>query len=80
MFETSGNTLRMKIGISFLSSLKARQNIEDEVPHWSFNQTLTETQNKWDELLKRIEVDADAPCEYKTMFYTGLVPHHADAG
>ncbi|MFT3738306.1 MAG: GH92 family glycosyl hydrolase [Breznakibacter sp.] len=71
-FGQPAQTLQMKIGISFLSSLKARQNIVDEVPHWSFGQTLAETQNKWEELLKRIEVDADAPCEYKTMFYTGL--------
>ncbi|HEY4787416.1 MAG TPA: glycoside hydrolase domain-containing protein, partial [Bacteroidales bacterium] len=70
-FETvSSDTLLMKIGISFISCLKARQNIEKEIPHWDFNEVLHQTQDKWEELLKRIEVDASP--EEKTMFYTAL--------
>lgn len=66
------DTLEMKIGISFLSSLKARENVKTEIPHWSFSKTLEETQTSWENLLKRIEVDNSATPEQKTMFYTAL--------
>jgi predicted alpha-1,2-mannosidase len=66
------DTIEMKIGISFISPLKAKQNIEAEIPHWQFEKTWHETQDKWETLLKRIEIDASASAEQKTMLYTGL--------
>ena len=72
-FESLANkTLNMKIGISFISSLKARENIDKEISHWDFKKELTETQQKWEDLLKRVEVEKEASTEKKTMFYTGL--------
>ncbi|GGA83433.1 hypothetical protein GCM10008015_25300 [Flavobacterium palustre] len=72
-FESLANkTLNMKIGISFISSLKARENIDKEIPHWDFKKELTETQQKWEDLLQRVEVEKEASTEKKTMFYTGL--------
>tara|TARA_R110002050_G_scaffold171113_2_gene303143 strand:+ start:78837 stop:81119 length:2283 start_codon:yes stop_codon:yes gene_type:complete len=65
-------TVNMKIGISFISSLKAKQNIDLEIPHWEFEKELAETQQKWEDLLKRVEFDKEASVEQKTMFYTGL--------
>ncbi|WP_207535936.1 GH92 family glycosyl hydrolase [Desertivirga arenae] len=66
------NVIQVKVGISFVSSLKARQNIEAEVPHWNFAKLLSETQGKWEELLKRVELDKSASLEQKKMFYTAL--------
>ncbi len=72
-FESLANkTVNMKIGISFISTLKARENIDNEIPHWDFNKELAETQQKWEDLLKRVEVEKEASVEKKTMFYTGL--------
>lgn len=62
----------MKIGISFISSLKAKENIVSEIPHWDFEKTLAETQSGWENILKRVEIDQDASCDQKTMFYTAL--------
>jgi predicted alpha-1,2-mannosidase len=62
----------MKIGISFISSLKAKQNIDTEIPHWSFEKTLTETRNSWETLLKKIEIDNSATPDQQKMFYTAL--------
>jgi predicted alpha-1,2-mannosidase len=70
--KLQSDTIEMKIGISYISTLKAKQNLEVEVPHWSFERTLQETQAKWDGLLNRIEIDKDALAEQKTMFYTAL--------
>jgi predicted alpha-1,2-mannosidase len=64
--------IQVKIGISFISELKARQNIEQEVPHWSFEKVLADSQSSWGDLLKRIDVDASASEGQKTMFYTAL--------
>jgi len=64
--------LNVKIGISFLSELKAKNNIEVEIPHWDFNAVLVALENKWENLLSRIRLSADTSVDYKKMFYTGL--------
>jgi predicted alpha-1,2-mannosidase len=66
------DTILVKIGISFISTLKARDNISREVPHWDFQGLLSETQNRWEKLLGRIEIDPGASGKMKTMFYTAL--------
>ncbi|GAA4300196.1 GH92 family glycosyl hydrolase [Aestuariibaculum suncheonense] len=70
--DLSGKIVNMKIGISFISSLKAKQNIDKEIPHWDFEKELVETQLKWEDLLSRVEVDSEATTDQKTMLYTGL--------
>ncbi|MGD0036291.1 MAG: GH92 family glycosyl hydrolase [Bacteroidota bacterium] len=64
------NTIQLKVGISFVSSQKAKANIENEIPHWDFNKELQETQDKWEKLLKRIEIEGTP--DQKKMFYTAL--------
>jgi predicted alpha-1,2-mannosidase len=72
-FSNEGSdTLLVKVGISFVSELKASENISTEIKHWNFNQVLTETQLRWEEYLGKIEVDAKAQTEQKQMFYTAL--------
>ncbi len=64
--------LNVKIGISFLSELKAKNNIQIEIPHWDFNAVLAALENKWEQLLSRIKLSLDTSDAYKKMFYTGL--------
>jgi predicted alpha-1,2-mannosidase len=64
--------VNVKIGISFLSELKAKNNIEVEIPHWDFKAVLSSLENKWEVLLNRIKLSPDTSEEYKKMFYTGL--------
>ncbi|WP_367866070.1 GH92 family glycosyl hydrolase [Pedobacter sp. WC2423] len=66
------DTLKVKIGISFISELKAKENIDQEIPHWSFERVLGEVQKKWEALLSRIEINDDATSDQKKLFYTGL--------
>ena len=68
--NNQSKTIQVKIGISFVSSLKAKSNIENEIPHWSFEKELQETCDKWEELLKKIEIDSTP--DQKIMFYTAL--------
>lgn len=69
---TGKQELNIKIGISFLSELKAKNNIEAEIPHWNFNTVLSSLENKWEQLVSRIKLSPDTSEEYKKMFYTGL--------
>ncbi|MGQ1948258.1 GH92 family glycosyl hydrolase [Geofilum sp. OHC36d9] len=71
-FDGANDDIQMKIGISFLSQLKAKANLDNEIPHWNFNQTLNQLHEKWDAIFKRLEVNEDAGTELKTMLYTGL--------
>lgn len=64
--------VNIKLGISFLSELKAKNNIEVEIPHWNFNTVLVELEAKWEQLLSRIKLSEDTSDSYRKMFYTGL--------
>ncbi|MES3020448.1 MAG: GH92 family glycosyl hydrolase [Pseudomonadota bacterium] len=70
--DEADRTVQMKVGISFLSTAKAYQNILAETPGWKFDDVLGETQQAWEKLLSRVEVDKNTPVEYKKMLYTGL--------
>jgi len=69
----SGNTLRMKVGISPVSFLNALDNIKKEIPGWDFGATVAKADEKWNAELGRVKVDAD-PHTTK-VFYTAL--YHA---
>lgn len=72
-FKNNGaDSVKVKVGISFISSLKARENIDHEIPHWNFEDTLTKLQNSWDKLLSRIEIDPSSPLDQQKLFYTAL--------
>lgn len=64
------DTVQVKIGISFLSSLKAEHNIKVGIPGWNFNEVRRQTCAKWEDLLKRIEIDGSP--DQKKMFYTAM--------
>lgn len=71
-FPSSATTVNLKIGISFISSLKARQNLRSDIPHWSFDKTRENLVADWNDLLGRITLSEDTSDEYKRMFYTGM--------
>jgi len=72
-FKTgTSDTLKVKVGISFVSEGKAKENVNQYIPHWSFEKTLAQLQSTWSGLLSRIEINADATLDQKKMFYTGL--------
>lgn len=71
-FETDQDEkIRMKAGISFVSEEGAKRNLEAEIAHWDFDQSLRENQAKWDEALSKIHVETTDE-EMKAIFYTAL--------
>ncbi|AUC13655.1 sugar hydrolase [Tenacibaculum sp. SZ-18] len=63
--------IRIKFALSNVSTSGALKNLEAEIPHWDFNKTYTETKNKWNQELSKIEVKTLTK-EQKTTFYTAL--------
>lgn len=69
--DSPGQELSMKIGISYTSVANARQNIEQELPHWDFERVVAESKTEWDSLLGRIKVEGGSETEQRR-FYTDL--------
>lgn len=68
-------TVNMKLGISFLSTNKAKYNVDNEISHWDFDSVRKDLIGEWDKLVSKIEIEESASLAYKRMFYTGL--YHA---
>ena len=53
-----------------MSVESAKNNLENEIPHWNFSKTRNEAEASWDKELSKIEIEADE--ESKHIFYTAL--------
>ncbi len=71
-FGGQGQQVQLKVGISFISALKARENAHNTLADWSFDHTRQATLDEWEALLGKIRIAPDTPEAYKRMFYTGL--------
>ena len=71
-FDTEENEkINIKFALSSVSTNGALKNLEAEIPHWDFEKTKAETQNKWNNELSKIEVESITEDD-KTTFYTAL--------
>ncbi len=66
-----GESLKMKVGTSFTSIENARKNLETEIEDWDFENTKTELEQTWNDMLGKIDVLGTNEDEY-TKFYTAL--------
>lgn len=69
-FVEDGETVEVKVGISYVSIENARENLAKEQPNFDFDKTVKASNDKWQELLSRVEVEGSN--DHKTIFYTGL--------
>jgi len=71
-FDTEENEqLKIKFALSNTSTAGALKNLEAEIPHWDFNKTKLETQQKWNQELNKIIVETETKTQKET-FYTAL--------
>ena len=63
--------LLVKVSLSAVNEAGAANNMSKEIPHWNFNQALTETENKWDKELGLIKVEGNTK-DKQIIFYTAL--------
>lgn len=62
--------LNVKVGISFISSNKAKANLEGEITTWNFYDVKNQAAAEWDKVLSKIKIEGGI--ELKTIFYTAL--------
>lgn len=62
--------LKIKLGISAVSSSHALANIDAEIPDWNFEQVAQQADKKWNDALSKITIDADE--RTKKIFYTAF--------
>ncbi|SFS32338.1 GH92 family glycosyl hydrolase [Lutibacter maritimus] len=71
-FDTVENEqIKIKFALSNTSAAGALKNLDAEIPHWDFNKTKLETQQKWNDELNKIVVETETKAEKET-FYTAL--------
>ncbi len=68
---SQGETLHLKIGISFVSIANARRNLEAEQPGWDFDGVRKNANAIWESQLSRIKVEGGT-AEQRKLFYTAL--------
>lgn len=71
-FDNVSDSLNVNIGISFISELKAKENLENYIKGKSFEDVRSNLVDAWENLLTRFQIDANADDKLKRMFYTGL--------
>lgn len=71
-FAEGTDTLNVRVGISFLSERKARENLMSQTSGRSFEQLYEANLAAWDDAIGRISLGKSTPDSIRRMLYTGL--------
>ncbi|MGA7241904.1 MAG: GH92 family glycosyl hydrolase, partial [Terracidiphilus sp.] len=69
--STAGETIEVKIGISYISTEQARRNLEQDIPGWKFDQVKAESRAAWNHALGAVQIVGGTERQ-RTIFYTAL--------
>lgn len=67
----SGDELKLKMAISYVSTANAWENLHTECNHWDFDEVRNNAKNEWNEWLGRIDVKGGTDNQ-RMKFYTDL--------
>ena len=65
-----GQPLLAKVAFSTVSIDNAKENMMSEISHWDFEQIKSDTENAWEDLLTRIQIEGTE--DQKKNFYTSM--------
>jgi predicted alpha-1,2-mannosidase len=68
---SAGETIDVRVGISYISAEQARRNLEREIPGWDFDHVKTAAREVWNRTLGAIQI-AGGTERQRTIFYTAL--------
>ncbi len=74
MFGEKAGVIQVKVGLSFISTAKAFENIKNEINRQNFDQVRQNAENEWNKVLSSVKIEDDDK-RLKTIFYTAL--YHA---
>ncbi len=63
--------VQIKLGLSYVDQAGALNNLQQEIPHWDFEQVRSEAREQWNRELYRIEVGGASDSRLRS-FYTAL--------
>ncbi|WP_372653591.1 GH92 family glycosyl hydrolase, partial [Draconibacterium sp.] len=66
-----GEEVLLKSGISFVSVEGAKENLEHDIDHWSFDKVHKQARDLWSKAIKNVRISGGTE-EEKTIFYTAL--------
>ena len=67
----AGETVEVRIGISYISANQARRNLEEQIPAWDFDQVKQQARQVWNNALGQIVVTGETHRQ-RRIFYTAL--------
>jgi predicted alpha-1,2-mannosidase len=66
-----GEALLVKVGISYVSEVKAKLNLNTELAHWDFDAVRQEAKAEWNQQLSKIDAQGGTP-DQQANFYSAL--------
>jgi predicted alpha-1,2-mannosidase len=78
-FKTKANqVVQAKVGISFISAEQAKENVQQEVPHWNFDEVHHAATALWNEELSKLSLSGETESQrrqlYTAMYHVMLMP------
>ena len=74
----AGQVVQAKVGISFVSTERARENVEQEAPAWNFDAVRRASVRAWNQALSKIRLRGETASKriqfYTAMYHTMLMP------
>lgn len=68
---TQGEKIEVRIGLSYISTQQAKENLKRDISNWTFEQVEATTRAVWDHALDGIQVTGGTQ-KQRTIFYTAL--------
>jgi predicted alpha-1,2-mannosidase len=68
---SKGEQVQIKVGFSFISTDKARQNLQKEIADWAFERIKNNGREIWNKALSKIQITGGTESQ-RTIFYTAL--------
>ena len=69
--STAGESIEVRVGISYISTDQARRNLQREIPGWTFERVKSDTRALWNRSLEAIDTEGGTERQ-RTIFYTAL--------
>ena len=67
----AGQVVQAKVGLSFISTEQARQNVQSEIPAWNFDIVRKASQENWNQALSKIQLRGETDSK-RIQFYTAM--------
>lgn len=68
---TAGETVEVRVGISYISVAQAKRNLKEQIPGWNFDQVKQKARAVWNKALGQIALKGGTRRQ-RTIFYTAL--------